>query len=390
MKNKNAVKKFISLVLGLVMVLGLTIPVMADWVILNPNGEPYFLVGWEGQDTESRPTIQVTLVSDEPIRHWDMEEHIWHLPLGTQMIIELFPASGADIQLESATVELGIATGNATRHEETESYGEETWTTHWYVHEYVYTTLLSYNQVVPEFNTARRIVHVFDTPGQFYIRPHLEVWQQRQGGSVMGNAMPDDGRPPTLIVGGGLRQIEEQPTDGTAPNLSAASTWAHDGINQAFALGLIPQSLQNSYTANATRAEFSALAVALYETVTGREITGRMQFNDTNDINVQKMGYLGVVTGVGGGNFAPDRGLTRQEAAVMIARLANVMGQPLSPSAPTFSDNASISSWAVEAVGQIQAAGIMGGVGNNQFAPQGDYTREQSIITMLRLFDLLS
>jgi len=176
----------------------------------------------------------------------------------------------------------------------------------------------------------------------------------------------------------------------TTPNLSTASNWAHEGITSAFNLGLIPQSLQNNFTANTTRAEFAALAVDLYENVRGGEITGRMQFNDTNDINVQKMGYLGVVTGVGGGNFAPNSGLTREQAAVMLSRLANVIGQPLPPSAPTFVDNASISSWAIDAVGQMQATGIMGGVGNNRFAPQGDYTREQSIITILRLLDTLN
>jgi len=114
-----------------------------------------------------------------------------------------------------------------------------------------------------------------------------------------------------------------------------------------------------------------------------------MEFNDTADINVQKMGYLGIVTGVGNGNFAPDNTLTREQAAVMIARLAYAVGQPLPQVAPTFADNAAVSSWAVDAVGQVQAAGIMGGVGNNNFAPSGDYTREQSIITMLRLFDIL-
>jgi hypothetical protein len=31
----------------------------------------------------------------------------------------------------------------------------------------------------------------------------------------------------------------------------------------------------------------------------------------------------------------------------------------------------------------------MGGVGDNRFDPQGTYTREQSIVTIIRLFDLL-
>ena len=175
----------------------------------------------------------------------------------------------------------------------------------------------------------------------------------------------------------------------TAPNLSAASTWAHEDINNAVVAGLVPQSLQNHYTNNITRAEFAALAVALYEAATGAEITGRMQFNDTDDTNVQMMGYLGVVTGVGDDRFDPDGQLSREQAAVMLARLANALGQPLPQYSSTFADNNQISDWAIQAVGQIQASGIMGGVGDNRFAPQGDYTREQSIVTVVRLFEML-
>ena len=170
---------------------------------------------------------------------------------------------------------------------------------------------------------------------------------------------------------------------------SGPSAWAVEQVNAAIAAGLVPQHLQSQFTQATTRAEFAALAVALYETATGREITGRMTFNDTTDINVQKMGYLGVVEGVGGGNFAPNNSLTREQAAVMLARLANAIGRPLQMQAPTFADNAEISAWARDAVGQVQAAGIMGGVGNNVFSPRGQYTREQSIVTMLRLFDMV-
>ena len=185
----------------------------------------------------------------------------------------------------------------------------------------------------------------------------------------------------------GDQPAQQAQPQATTPDLSTASTWAHSGITQALTYSLIPANLQTNFTANATRAEFSAFAVALYETATGREITGRMQFNDTNDVNVQKMGYLGIVTGVGDGNFAPNNGITREQAAVMIARLAYAIGQPLPASAPTFADNSQVSSWAVDAVGQMQATGIMGGVGNNQFNPTGQFTREQSIITMLRLLE---
>ena len=165
--------------------------------------------------------------------------------------------------------------------------------------------------------------------------------------------------------------------------------WAAECIERATYLGFVPPVFTN-LTQPITRAEFAALAVLLYEKTTDSEIAGRMEFNDTNDIDVQKMGYLGIVTGVGDGNFAPNNTLTREQAAVMISRLAYVIGQPLQNTEPAFADGADISSWAVEAVGQMRATGIMGGIGNNKFSPNGDYTIQQSIVTILRLFDILT
>ena len=37
----------------------------------------------------------------------------------------------------------------------------------------------------------------------------------------------------------------------------------------------------------------------------------------------------------------------------------------------------------------MQKSGVMGGVGDNKFDPKGSYTREQSIITMLRTHDIV-
>ena len=100
---------------------------------------------------------------------------------------------------------------------------------------------------------------------------------------------------------------------------------------------------------------------------------------------MEKAAAIGVVNGVGNGNFAPPDTLTREQAATMLARLSNALGKQIPENAPTFSDSGSVSDWATAAVGQMQSAGIMGGVGNNMFSPKGDYTREQSIVTMLRL-----
>ena len=173
-------------------------------------------------------------------------------------------------------------------------------------------------------------------------------------------------------------------------DLATASNWAHANLTQAVSLGLVPEALQSNFTNNITRAEFASMATVFYETITGREITGRVTFTDTNDVNVQKMAYVGVVQGVGDNRFDPNAQLTREQAAAMLVRLAEAIGQPLPSANASFADNDSISQWAVGSVGQVQSAEIMGGVGSNMFAPQEPYTREQSIITMLRMYELLN
>ena len=170
------------------------------------------------------------------------------------------------------------------------------------------------------------------------------------------------------------------------------SSWAEAQVNTAITHNLVPSNLQSKYTQAITRAEFCAFAVALYENIKG-EITGSTTFTDTNDINVQKAAFIGVVTGVNTelGLFDPNAQLTREQAAVMLSRLANAIGKPFPASAPNFTDTASISSWAIDGVGGAQDVGIMGSTSTESlvFSPQGAYTREQSIVTIVRLLDYL-
>jgi hypothetical protein len=182
-----------------------------------------------------------------------------------------------------------------------------------------------------------------------------------------------------VVIGG----EESAPAD--TPD--SPSSWAVESIEAAIEVGLVPETLQSGYTKAATRAEFCALAVALYENAKG-EITERSSFSDTNDINVEKAAAIGVVSGMGDNKFSPDESLTREQAATMLSRLAEAVGKPLPAQEATFADKADISSWAAAQVGQVQAAGIMSGVGDNAFSPKGKYTREQSIATILRLWNL--
>jgi hypothetical protein len=166
--------------------------------------------------------------------------------------------------------------------------------------------------------------------------------------------------------------------------IQAAAGWAQPYVTTALINRLLPDNLQSNFTNPTTRAEFAQLAVTLYESQR-RVIRGRVTFSDTSDIYVEKAAYIGVVSGMGDGTFAPADTLTRAQAAAMMSRLAGAMGAPLPQHTPTFGDTNDFPTWAADYIGQMQASNIMGGLPDGTFAPQDPYTREASITTIVRL-----
>ena len=181
------------------------------------------------------------------------------------------------------------------------------------------------------------------------------------------------------------------------------SDWAVIDVSNAVSWGIVPQSLMSDFNQSITRAEFADLVITTYSFFMGgvigsddvpaleREIAERIPaFTDTNNLNVMISAYLGLITGVGDNRFDPYSSLTREQAAAISSRLTEIiLAYPMQTASPVIFDDAyQISEWAACAVEKMQTMGIMSGVGENRFAPQATFTREQSIVTMLRIFDL--
>ena len=168
---------------------------------------------------------------------------------------------------------------------------------------------------------------------------------------------------------------------------AAVSPWAQELVEQAEQSGLVPATLPDDYTQPITRAQFCHLAARLYETATGETVDGRVTFQDTDDADVERMAYLGVVSGIGDGKFNPDGTLNREQAATILAALANAMELELTEGETPLTDLDAASSWARSGIEKMYCAGIMAGTDETTFSPMGTYTIEQSVITMLRLYE---
>jgi hypothetical protein len=136
-----------------------------------------------------------------------------------------------------------------------------------------------------------------------------------------------------------------------------------------------------------TRSEFAAiLARASGESV--YDYSGTSSFYDVASDNwaspyIEWANANGIASGSGGA-FRPQAKITRQEMAAMIFRFSSHIGKALPPvNAPaSFTDAASIASWAVQPVRDLQIAGIIGGIANAdgtyRFNPLGSATRAEA------------
>ena len=98
--------------------------------------------------------------------------------------------------------------------------------------------------------------------------------------------------------------------------------------------------------------------------------------------NAVKWGFSeGIVNGTGGGIFAPDRPVSRQELAKM---LAAYMGFSQSEISTTYLDHAHISDWALPYVQMVSESGLMLGSGG-KFRPTDHVTRAEVSVILMRM-----
>ena len=99
---------------------------------------------------------------------------------------------------------------------------------------------------------------------------------------------------------------------------------------------------------------------------------------------------------MGNNKFAPNDFITREQAAVLLSNLYDKLNINAEVNNnKKYSDDKSITDWAKNSVYKMSGLKIDGknvpvfeGVGKNQFNPIGFYTRQESIATILRIYNM--
>jgi len=194
-------------------------------------------------------------------------------------------------------------------------------------------------------------------------------------------------------------------------NTDGASHWAKAEIEKAASCNLLPYELTDKYERSITRGEFCDLIYRLIATefspdsdsrqgqwfvidnvIYERQLADKINsvhFSDCNDDKINFLSGAGIIYGMGDGTFAPDELITREQAATILDRTAEFLGNKTIPTVKElqYDDEKEISEWALASVAKMKEMNIMKGVSQTVFAPDGAYTVEQAIATMLRLYN---
>jgi len=183
-------------------------------------------------------------------------------------------------------------------------------------------------------------------------------------------------------------------------------TWAEESLAEAVYSGLVPYNLQKNYKHIMTREEFCQIALQLYLNRRGKTFDEFVEengiifndnvFNDTKNRYILLAYNLGIIKGMGNGLFDPQAPITRQQAAVLLNNL--YIRQSVNAEIKArkkYDDDDIIADWAKNSVYKMSALEIDGknmsvleGVGNNRFNPLGFYTGQESIATILRIYNM--
>lgn len=185
------------------------------------------------------------------------------------------------------------------------------------------------------------------------------------------------------------------PAAGGAMRAEAATTfsdisghWAQSDILKAAEQGIVSGYSDGTFKPNkaVTRAEFTTmLNKALGNNGTTESVFSDVAENAWYYAQICKGVSAGYISGYSDGTFKPGNTVTRQEAAVMMARIVPTYGY--SATLTDYKDGSSIPTWAQDAMKRIVGKGYISTYGDNALHGSDSLTRAQAVKVIMTMLD---
>ena len=167
-----------------------------------------------------------------------------------------------------------------------------------------------------------------------------------------------------------------------------AAHWAVSSMEYAYEQGFVTEEELHKATSPMSRLEFCGVIMGFLESVTGieRKATIPTPFSDCDDPVVIAAYEAGVIGGVEPGIFAPDRTLTREQMAIMIARTLTVCNLDMTEEEKknTFTDTKTLYASSNRYIDQLYGAQIVNGYDDGTFGPFREMSVQEAIVTFVR------
>ncbi len=175
------------------------------------------------------------------------------------------------------------------------------------------------------------------------------------------------------------------------PNID---TWAVSYVDKAYEYGLMSGTGEGWFEPQReiTRAEFTAIICRMLGLDTDVNSYAQV-FTDVTPTDWH-YGYVmaaynaGYVTGMSATTFAPNDYITREQMAVLVARIIQVTGEETDVF--LFADGYNVSLWARVYVSAVLKTGLMTGNQFGEFLPQDKVTRQTAAIVAVRLLEYMN
>ena len=171
------------------------------------------------------------------------------------------------------------------------------------------------------------------------------------------------------------------------------TAWYYDGVAYVYEKGLMTGTGETTFNPDGATSR-AMLAAILWRLEGSPVVNYAMDFADVEEGQwyteaIRWAASEGIVTGYGDGAFGTNDSITREQFAVMLYRYAGA--QPASGTLSAFRDGAAVSDWAAEAMGWAVEAGLITGTGDGSaLTPQGQATRAQAAVLLMRWQEALS
>jgi len=186
--------------------------------------------------------------------------------------------------------------------------------------------------------------------------------------------------------------VKEQEAKAEGFSDLAQASWAKEAIEALAEKGIVSGKSKTQFAPNdeITREEFLAIVLRAFQLI---DASATCDFEDVSEdawyySTVASAYHKGITKGMTETVFGSGMKITRQDMCVLAYKAAELAGTRLSAAESEFSDQAEIAAYAKTAVGAMYGAEIVGGMGDNRFAPQETATRAQAAKIIYGLLNL--